>query len=141
MILLDDSNVSIAETQTDTFGNYYFSGLEDGSYKVYAAGVPEGYVEELFGGDHCPVSSCDLTVSGTPITISGGGVAADRNIQLDHSGTRFLGTITRSDTGEPVSAQYAHMGVDLFNEAGERVGGWPTNQAGQYQIALPGPGR
>ena len=140
MMLLDDSNESIAETHTDTLGNYYFSGLEDGSYKVYAVGVPEGYVEELFGGDHCPVSSCDLTVSGTPITISGGAVAADKNIQLDFSGTRLLGTITRSDTGEPVSARYAQMGVDLFNESGERVGGWPTNQAGQYQIALPGPG-
>jgi len=32
------------------------------------------------------------------------------------------------------------MGVDLFDEAGERVGGWATNQIGQYQIALPGTG-
>jgi len=140
MNLLDDSNEWFADTYTDALGNYYFTGLADGVYKVYAVGVPEGYVEELFDGDHCPVLDCDLNVSGTPITISGGGVAADTDIMLDYSGTRLLGTITRSDTGEPVSAEYAHMGVDLFSEAGKRVGGWPTNRAGQYQITLPDSG-
>jgi len=83
MNLLDSSNEPIAGTHTDALGNYYFSGLADGIYKVYAVGVPEGYVEELFGGDHCPDWSCDLDVSGMPITISDGGVVTDTDIVLD----------------------------------------------------------
>jgi len=136
MTLLDASNAPVAATHTDPQGNYYFSGLSNGVYKTFAETVPQGYTPELFGGDHCPDGSCDLNTSCTPITISGGGVASNRDIILDYTGTRLIGTITRSDTGNPVSAQYAEMGVDLFSESGSHLGTWLTNRAGQFQITL-----
>ena len=102
--------------------------------------VPEGYTIELFGGDHCANLECNLATSGTIITIVGGGLASGKDIALDYSGTRLLGTITRSDSGAPVSSLDAHVSADLYDAAGDFIGDWPTNRAGQYQIHLAGAG-
>jgi len=134
--LLDSNNNQIWGRLTDSLGDYYFAGLPDGAYKVFADDVPEGYTEELFGGDHCPDRNCDFNISGTPITIDGGAPADDKNIDLDYTGTRLLGTLTRSDTGAPVSSQYGEAGVELFNAAGEFMDSRLTNGAGQFQINL-----
>jgi 5-hydroxyisourate hydrolase-like protein (transthyretin family) len=140
LLLLNHAHEHIAEAMTDEFGDYYFSGLADGNYKVAADGVPHGYAWELYGGDHCQDWSCDLPTSGTIITISGGATASGRDIVLDYTGTRLLGNITRSDTLAPVAGDFAHAGVDLFNDAGDYLGFWSTNRAGQFQITLPSDG-
>jgi len=140
MNLLEESGMQVAYTNTDAQGVYYFSGLADGNYKVIAIGVPAGYQGELYGGDHCHDWNCDLGTLGTIITITGSAVVGGRDIDLDYEGTRLLGTVTRSDTAAPVSSLHAHMGVDLFSETGEYLGGTGTNVAGQFQIELTGAG-
>jgi len=130
----------LANTNTDALGNYHFSGLDNGAYKVIAIGVPQGYTVELYDGDHCPEGKCDLTVNGTVINVSGGAHTSGRDIALDHQGTRIFGTITRSDNGAPVTSLYAHTGVDLFSESGDHLGFWNTNRAGQFHIEPPGAG-
>ncbi|MFN2120755.1 MAG: hypothetical protein ACK2T0_10215, partial [Anaerolineales bacterium] len=51
-------------TGTDWNGEYYFSGLAPGQYKILAEGVPDGYLPELYGGDQwpCELSECGATV-------------------------------------------------------------------------------
>jgi hypothetical protein len=140
MILIDEFNNPQYGTTTDRLGDYYFSGLADGDYKVITEGIPHGYTMELYGGDHCPDWTCDLNISGTTINITGATHVTDIDIDLDFVGTRIVGTVTRSDTGAPVSNQNGYMGVDLFTESGDHLGGATTNTAGQYQIDVPGPG-
>ena len=123
MNVLDESGMYITNTNTDAQGVYYFSGLADGNYKVIAIDVPPGYQGELYGGDHCHDWSCDTSTAGTVITITGGALAGGKDIDLDYAGTRLFGTVTRSDTDAPVSSLHAHLGIDLFNESGEHMGG------------------
>jgi len=139
--LLNESGDYLANTDTDVLGNYHFSSLDDGDYKVITIGVPPGYTVELFDGDHCPNASCDLKTTGDIITVSGGALADGKNIALDYEGTRIFGTVTRSDSGAPVGSLYAHMGVDLFSESGDYLGFWNANRAGQFQIEPPGAGK
>jgi hypothetical protein len=135
MNLLTGSGGYLAHTDTDALGNYYFPGLDDGNYKVIAIGVPHPrYTSELYGGDQCPDWNCDLGVAGTVISISGGAVSVGRDIELDYVGMRIAITVTRSDTGEPVSSLYGYAGVDLFNSEGQYMLSRATNQAGQVQF-------
>ena len=121
-------------------GDYYFAGLDDGDYKTYAEQIPHGYTGELFGGDHCDHWSCDLNSSGTLININGGSASGGNDISLDYAGTRILGTVTRSDTGAPVTSLFGYMGVDLYNDVGDFIDSKTTNIAGQFQFHLPGAG-
>jgi hypothetical protein len=135
MNLLDPSGNYLRNTDTDATGHYYFSGLADGDYKVIAIDVPHPrYEGELYGGDHCSDWNCDLNTAGAIINISGGGVADGKDIALDYEGTRLLGTITRSDTGEPVSSLYGFAGVDVYRETGEYFRFFETNRAGQFSL-------
>ncbi|MFC1797221.1 collagen binding domain-containing protein, partial [Pseudomonadota bacterium] len=134
MNLLNEFGNQLTYTNTDALGNYYFAGLEDGNYKVIAIGVPTRYSSELYGGEHCNNWECDLNTAGTVITINGGAVSADRDIELDYVGTRLLITVKRSDTGEPVSSLYAWAGIDLYNSAGQYMLGRGANSAGHVQF-------
>ncbi len=140
MNLLNAFGDYLVNTNTDPSGDYYFSGLADGDYKVIAIDVPPGYTAELFGGDHCPNGDCDRAALGSTINISGSARVEGKDIALDYQGTRLLGTVSRSDTHAPVSSQYAHMGIDLYNESGDHIGFQNTNRAGQFQFELPGAG-
>jgi hypothetical protein len=139
MNLLDPSGNYLRNTDSDATGHYYFSGLADGDYKVIAIGVPHPrYSGELYGGDHCSDFNCDLTTAGTVININGGAMASGKDIALDYVGTRLTGTITRSDTGAPVSDHHGLMGVDVYRDTGEFLRFFPTNKAGQYSLNPPG---
>ena len=137
MVLLDESGNGIADTQTDQFGDYYFSGLPTGNYKVYALGVPEGYAGELYDDVSCPDWNCDFGAEGTSIAIPGvdpDGDSGGHDIELTFSGRRIFGTVTRSDTTEPVSSNYRWMGVEIFDSSGGHITTVGTNSAGQYQV-------
>jgi hypothetical protein len=140
MNLLNEYGNFVANTDTDRFGNYYFSGLDDGNYKVIAIGVSEGYSGELYDDVPCHDWSCNTEAEGATINITGANMVGGIDIGLDFVGTRILGTITRSDTKKPVSSQFGHMAADLYNDHGDFINNWPTNRAGQYQIILSGAG-
>jgi hypothetical protein len=67
----DTGNWLDAETFTAPDGSYQFSGLPDGSYKVYTSGVPENYSGVLYNGVICPDWSCDFGSEGTSVPVSG----------------------------------------------------------------------
>ena len=119
-------------------GEYYFSGLEPGIYKVLAEWPPEGYAPELYGGDAWP---CDLNSCGAVVSIADETtVVSGADIYLDFEGTRIVGQITRSDTGQPVDGSQGWVGIDLFNASGDHLGGWGANESGLYDIRLEGSG-
>ncbi len=139
MQLTDEFGENVADTPTDRYGNYYFSGLPDGNYKVVTTGIPEGYVCAIYPNAECPDWSCDYSTTGTIIPISGSH-SPDRDIALTFTGTRFLGTVTRSDSGDPVSSHLGDMHVGLFNAEGHHLGDAYTDSAGHYQFAFINPG-
>jgi acetyltransferase-like isoleucine patch superfamily enzyme len=133
-----DTGEFLAGTGANANGEYFFTGLEAGDYKILAEWPPEGYTPELYGGDHWP---CDLQFCGGSVHIAGAtSEVSGANIYLDYSGTRIVGRITRSDTGEPVNSMAGHVGVDLFSADGHPMGGTGANEAGLYEIRLDGGG-
>jgi acetyltransferase-like isoleucine patch superfamily enzyme len=119
-------------------GVFHFAGLAAGDYKILAEWPPEGYMPELYGGEHWP---CDLVSCGATVSIvDETSAVSGADILLDFEGTRIVGRITRSDTGEPVSGAQGHVGIDLFGVDGSFLGGWGANEAGLYDIRLEGNG-
>ncbi|MBT8039426.1 MAG: hypothetical protein HKO85_11200 [Xanthomonadales bacterium] len=141
MALIDvNAGHGVRNTGAGGDGMYYFSGLAPGNYKVLAEWPPEGYTPELYGGDHCPWP-CDPAELGDVIVIENDTtVASGADIYLDFEGTRIVGQITRSDTGEPVNGHDGWIGVELHRANGEHLGGWGANEAGLYEIRPEGPG-
>jgi len=139
LVLIDAvSGEFLRWTGTDWNGEYYFSGLAPGQYKILAEGVPDGYLPELYGGDQWP---CELSECGATVEVEfDTSVVSGNDIFLDFEGARIVGQITRSDTGEPVSGAIGHVGVELFNSSGEGMGGVVANEAGYYEIRLEGGG-
>ena len=127
--------ITLGEFQTDSEGKYYFSGLPNDSYGVFVSGPPQGYANELYSEIPCPDWSCDVN-AGTPIVVQDGD-EPNHNIALDYTGTRLFGTVTRTDNGDPVSSDFGYMGVNLFDDAGNHIGGTGTDQAGNFQLHLP----
>jgi hypothetical protein len=136
LALLDENGNPFRDTSTDGDGNYYFSALGDRSYKVIADGVPEGYTGVLYPDVPCHEWSCDTQNEGALIAISGANIADNRDIALDFTGTRIIGTVTRSDTHDPVSSEFGVMVVNLFDANGQHIGETGTNRAGQYQYTF-----
>ena len=134
--LFDEFENYFGEFQTDAEGKYYFSGLSNGSYRILINGVPEGYDVELYSEIFCADYSCSVA-AGTAIEVADGD-QPNHDIALDYTGTRIFGTVTRTDNGEPVSSDFGYMGVNLFDDAGNHIGGTGTDRAGNYQLHLPG---
>jgi hypothetical protein len=139
--LFDEFGNWLSDTTTDPQGNYTFAGLETGNYRVFAEGVPEGYQQECFSDVACDWDT-NFSTTGTLIGIEIGATdTATADIALDYvGGTRIVGTVTRSDTLTPVSSNFAWFAVNVYDEAGNPVGGTGPNVAGQYQLYLPGNG-
>ena len=133
-----DTGEFLWSTRVSGNGEYYFTGLEAGNYKVFTRWLPQGYSREIYGGDHLP---CDFSSCGAVVSIADEtSVVPGTDLYLDFEGTRIVGRITRSDTGDPVSGAQGWIGVDLFNANGDHMGGWGANEAGLYDIRLEGSG-
>jgi acetyltransferase-like isoleucine patch superfamily enzyme len=141
MVLIEaDTGNFLRGTGANGSGMYWFSGLAPGNYKVLAEGVPEGYMPELYGGDHCP-GPCDPNGLGDVVVIEDDTtVASETDIYLDFEGMRIVGQITRSDTGEPVNGHEGWVGVELHRADGHHLGGFGANEAGLFEIRPDGPG-
>ena len=138
LVLFDTDGNEVDRTDSDSEGSYYFTGLSNGDYRVYAEGVPQNYDQELFENVDCPDRSCDFSSDGTLINITDGDNGGN-NIVLDFNGDRIFGTVTRSDSGNPVTSNIGYMRVDAFHPNGDWAGEAHTNSKGQYTLFL-GPG-
>jgi hypothetical protein len=134
--LYDEFGGGIWSTDTGADGRYYFSGLDNGNYVVWAQGMPEGYTAEAWNNRPCEPGFCDPADVADVINVSGGDVT-NVDIGLQYTGTRIMGTVTRSDTGDAVSSNFAWMGVHLFNDSGEQIDATGTDRAGNFQLHLP----
>ena len=85
MLLMNEFGNHLVDTSIDQYGNYYFSGLTDGNYKVLANGVPEGYAWKLFPDVACHEWSCDPATEGGIINISAAATSSSNDIALDFS--------------------------------------------------------
>ncbi|MFC1777125.1 collagen binding domain-containing protein, partial [Pseudomonadota bacterium] len=121
--------------QTDAEGKYYFTGLPNDSYRIFVSGPPQGYEPELYSEIPCPDYNC-IVSAGTPVNVTDGD-QPNKNIALDYTGTRLFGTVTRTDNGDPVSSNFGYMGVNLFDDEGNQIGGTGTDAAGNFQLHLP----
>ncbi len=86
----------------------------------------------------CPDWNCDFVADSVKIHVDG----ADQpghDVELLYAGTRIFGTVTRTDSGAPVSSRFGFMRVDVYDTAGNWMGDQHTNEAGQYQVQV-GPG-
>jgi 5-hydroxyisourate hydrolase-like protein (transthyretin family) len=137
--LYDSLGNWLQEFETDENGDYYLTGLADGSYIVFAEGVPHNFEQQVYDGVACHNWSCDPFVDGTPVAVSGGNQVLN-DIRLMTSGTRIAGQVFRSDNGEPVSSDFGRFEVNLFNAAGEHIDTANPNTAGFYQFYLDSPG-
>jgi len=86
----DGSGVIAGTAVTDSSGNYSIGALLDGNYRVRTANVG-GFVDEVYGGDSCSPSACQL-LSGTAVSVSGG-AAGGVNFDLA-AGSSIAGSAT-----------------------------------------------
>jgi acetyltransferase-like isoleucine patch superfamily enzyme len=120
------------DTVTGADGGYAFSGLPDGTYKVFAEGVPENYNAASYG-DFC----CDYNAEGTPIPLVAGHLFPSADIGLPWTGgSRIVGTVTRSDNDAPVASTFGWFGIDLFDDTSGGIDTRGTNVAGQFQFPV-----
>jgi uncharacterized repeat protein (TIGR01451 family) len=144
-----------ASTTTDALGNYYFTGLNPGSYTVTRPGIPTGTLPGITtAGTISGVGTAGVATasSATPGAIANivllrnaGLVAssADNNfsdvIASTISGTVFLDA---NDNGvyEAADSPLQGVAIELWNASGTVVSGTTTGSNGVYSFSGLGPG-
>src|SRR6185295_4054857 len=117
-------------TSTNATGGFTSAGLLAGTY--YARTFNSlGYLDSLYAGQTCV--NCSVT-TGTPITVSAGGTAANVNFALTVGG-RISGQVTDALTG----AGLANVSVAVFTGSGTfpptgLVTSASTNATGSYTV-------
>ncbi len=120
-----DSAGSLAASATPDASGAYITdtGLASGSYFALTDNW-WGHIDELY--DNIPCAAGCTPVDGTPIAVSGG-VTNGINFALDPGGW-ITGTVTDSVTGLPIE----EVGVEIFNELGQRVTTAMADVSGVY---------
>lgn len=118
-----ESGVALANALTSSSGQYLTgTGLPAGSFRVKTSNGL-GYVDRLYADITCPGNRSDPSQfgcalsSGTPVAVSVPNTTTGINFALGLGG-RIAGTITRSDTGEPLLSSR----VDVFGGTGTPMG-------------------
>jgi Putative Ig domain/Carboxypeptidase regulatory-like domain/Calx-beta domain len=109
-------------------GQYVFLGLAPGVYYVRTSSYNDDYIDELYDNISCP-GYCDPT-SGTPITVTPGGLTPGIDFDLDLGGA-ITGTIRDSVNLTPLSDGYVY----IFDSSGNFVDLTnPEYQTGFYAL-------
>ncbi len=131
-------NMSFASADSsDAFGAYSVAGLTAGTYYAYTNNGL-GMVNQIFDGIPCPglceVSSLDST--GTPIVVTAGATAANRNFALTLGGS-VTGTVRNSATLAPVQGVAVSF-VAMTSSGPVEAGTATTNASGVFtRVGLP----
>ena len=111
----------LATTTTDGSGNYAFTGLDAGSYKVRAFDSTGAHTTIWYDGQEDWASGADIVVTGGNVT--------DADFSLVASGVLW-GRLLDSFTGD----RAAGVQVQLYDVDGSFVGTATTGTAGYYQF-------
>ena len=106
-------------------GSYVTPALRAGTYFAFTSNT-EGFIDQLFAGVSCE-GACEDVVSGTPIVVSTGGTAPNRNFVLQPGG-RISGIVRAAATSAPL----ANVTVRVTDGSGAAVGFGLTDGAGAY---------
>lgn len=124
-----DHNGNVLDSGWANSGAYSFSGLDPGTYYVYAES--EAYRSELYNDVPCingPPSGCSFA-SGTPVVTQLDVPTNNINFALTRLGS-IAGTISDQATAAPVNGGT----VQVWNAAGTSVGYAYATSAGAYEV-------
>ena len=114
------SGASISRILTDQDGNYQFSNLPTGSYKIFFSGT--GYFSQWYSG------KADQT-SADPVEVSAPSLTSEVNAVLEQSGS-IAGTVT-NDLG----AGIANVNVQVCYLSGYVISSAMTSSSGSYTVS------
>jgi len=118
-------------------GSYSVDGLPTGDYKIWfnASGTDDNFIDELHANVNCPQLACDERSLGTTIQLASG---QTETVSAELSpGAEINGTLTRSDTSEPI----AEASAFLWDEVGNFVMGRSVDsETGEYRLSGLVPG-
>jgi hypothetical protein len=120
---LNDGQVFLQSlNQTQTFsdslsfnGTYVFDDVPPGDYYLLTDISDEAFIDEAYSGGaaHCPLFSCDPSVTLEPITIESGAFLSGFNFHLEQYAS-ISGSLVEESTGLPLTDAM----VDLYTDDG-----------------------
>lgn len=117
-------------TTTNASGNYGFTGLPAGTYRLVTRNTP-GVIDVAWPSAPCP-SACN-GLNGNTITVTAGGSATGRNFALD-SGGSISGSVRSTAPVAPIPG----VTLQVYNSGGIPVAQVLSNASGNYEVnALP----
>ena len=110
---------------TDGLGNYSFSGLSDGEYKVYASAVDQGFADQYYSSTIPGDPSTVEPQNGTSLFINGGDTQSNINFALQPGGS-ISGTVYNT-ANETLGYVVVMAGIPYF--------GVCTDGTGRYTLS------
>lgn len=128
--LLAATGAVALSTTTNASGNYSFTGLPAGTYRMVTRNTP-GLIDVAWPSTPCP-SACN-GLNGSTITLTAGGSATGRNFTLDPGGS-ISGSVRQASPVAPIPG----VTVQVYNSGGLPVAQVLSNASGNYEVgALP----
>lgn len=116
-------------TNTNPAGEYAFSGLAPGNYKVLFDAVDSAsiYVDELYNGVECDDSLCDSAVLGDTVTLSAGANLLNYSLSIGYT----LSGVVLNDQAEFLENAI----LEIYDDSGVLVDNPSTNAQGEWSKA------
>jgi uncharacterized surface anchored protein len=111
--LYDNTNTAVANTTTNSNGEYYFVGLTPGTYSVGFNNLPSGYTFTTQSGAINDATNSDANVT-TGMTATVTLASGDNNLNLDAG----IKSTTVASVGDYVWYDINHDGIQDTNEPG-----------------------
>jgi hypothetical protein len=128
--LLASTGAVALTTSTNASGNYSFSSLPAGSYRLVTRNTP-GVIDLAWPAAPCSAACNGL--NGTAIVVTAGGSATGRNFALDPGGS-LSGSVRSTAPIAPISG----VALQVYNSGGIPVAQVLSNASGNYEVnALP----
>ncbi|MCG6117475.1 MAG: carboxypeptidase regulatory-like domain-containing protein [Aquimonas sp.] len=128
--LLAPTGAIALAVNTDINGDYSFSGLPAGNYRLVTRNTP-GLIDVAWPAAPCPAACSGL--NGSAISVTAGAATTGRNFALDPGGS-MSGSVR---SAAPV-APLAGVALQVYNSGGVPVAQVLSNASGNYEVpALP----